>query len=287
MIHPGFREPNYRCEVFRSNDPTKTVKLLEYGESQQEVRTRLTALGYEIKSVGPYDFTDWKQRARAATQAAVDDHDNGREIQFNSALWSEIKSLLFRIFGNRCAYCEAVVRDVSPGDVEHYRPKGRVEEDPGHPGYYWLAYEVTNWFPACPNCNQISKRARFPIKGRRASKPSDDLALEQPLLLNPYEADPAAHFTFRMAPNGPVCEVEGLTDEGKSSIDICSLNRAELKMLRGSEWIRATTDYLTLVLITSSYVEARRQFVSRLENREFAATCIAALDAYDARIVGR
>ena len=77
-------------------------------------------------------------------------------------------------------------------DVEHYRPKGKVEEDDTHAGYWWTAYEWTNLLYACKYCNQEHKKNYFPLLegGQRARGPKDDLGQELPALLNPYEDDP-------------------------------------------------------------------------------------------------
>ncbi|MBL1120201.1 HNH endonuclease [Streptomyces sp. 110] len=67
----------------------------------------------------------------------------------------------------------------------------------GHQGYWWLAYEVSNYRIACKHCNSggarfngvpegRAKGSQFPLlAGTRARHPRDDLNLEQPLLLDP------------------------------------------------------------------------------------------------------
>src|SRR5262249_45973388 len=109
-------------------------------------------------------------------------------IHFNEGLWKELKWHLFELFHGKCAYCEHKPQAGYPGDVEHYRPKGKVDEDPNHPGYYWLAYDPRNLLPSCSRCNQppTAKRTRFPVEGAH-SRDSRNLAAEKPLLLNPYD----------------------------------------------------------------------------------------------------
>ena len=96
---------------------------------------------------------DWFTTAAEKTveaEAEQGDHevtDHYKDVQ--------IKIALEKLFNFKCAYCE---RDLSPPwDVEHFRPKGRVAERREHPGYYWLAYEWTNLYPSCQNCNQRRK----------------------------------------------------------------------------------------------------------------------------------
>jgi hypothetical protein len=128
------------------------------------------------------------------------------------------------LFHDKCAYCESRYRAIDSRDVEHYRPKGGVTESPGHQGYWWLAAIWSNLLPSCPPCNQRRyqtvfdpgmtleefERARreepdrpsgkanaFPLRGNNWVTTEDgDMALEDPLLINPCERNPADHLEF-------------------------------------------------------------------------------------------
>ena len=50
----------------------------------------------------------------------------------------DIEVALRNLFHGKCAYCESFFAATQPADIEHYRPKGGIEECPGHPGYWWL-----------------------------------------------------------------------------------------------------------------------------------------------------
>src|SRR5215213_1418661 len=117
-------------------------------------------------------WEDWIDRADKARKKAIKDYDEGkRPVPFNGDIWSKLKGfLLQKVFKGKCAYCDSQITVTSFGDAEHFRPKGRVtikkngkEEivmvngEP-HPGYYWLAYDWRNLFPACQRCN--SNRGR-------------------------------------------------------------------------------------------------------------------------------
>jgi hypothetical protein len=94
-----------------------------------------------------------------------------------------------------------------------------------HPGYFWLAYHWKNLFPSCKFCNAIEgKKSQFPARNAhvlvRRLKPDelaqlpykpyaspsqpevyylqpDDLdAIEEPLLLHPYNDRPEDHLVF-------------------------------------------------------------------------------------------
>jgi hypothetical protein len=128
------------------------------------------------------------------------------------------------LFYEKCAYCEAVYRATDSRNVEHFRPKGGVAESPGHQGYWWLAAAWQNLLPSCPPCNQLRhqlifnpgmsleeiERARLKesehLSGKANSFPvlddnwvtaeTDDITVEDPLLINPCERDPADHLEF-------------------------------------------------------------------------------------------
>lgn len=202
---------------------------LTFAESEDELRQRLQKSKYVVIYIKEYDFTKWLAKATAAAQEAVDAQAKGEKPKFKPSIWSEIKIHLFELFHGKCAYCESKVLHVSSGDVEHYRPKKRVIEDPSHPGYYWLAYDVSNLLPCCEKCNRVrGKRNHFPVKKHCARCP-EDLGKEEPLLLNPYVHTPERHLRFIPGrDNVYYGTVKGITDAGSKSVEIYNLNRAEL-----------------------------------------------------------
>jgi hypothetical protein len=131
---------------------------------------------------------------------------------------------LDELFHEKCAYCESNYRAVDALNVEHFRPKGAVHEEPGHPGYWWLAAVWSNLLPSCPPCNQLRRQLAFdpemtleefeiarqseavPLSGKANSFPlrsgkwvmeeSGDLGVEDPLLINPCVKDPASHLEW-------------------------------------------------------------------------------------------
>lgn len=138
------------------------------------------------------------------------------------------KSALEKLFHGKCAYCESFFASTQPVDVEHYRPKGEVEGEAGHPGYWWLAMIWSNLLPSCIDCNRrreqvtpdasapslvrlveqgdrnrwrklsTGKASAFPLSAGsvRASGEHDPLDVETPLLLDPTREDPAKHLGF-------------------------------------------------------------------------------------------
>ncbi|SOD79915.1 HNH endonuclease [Spirosoma fluviale] len=157
----------------------------------------------------------------------------------------EVKDALEVIYLKKCAYCESDGKEAAPFQVDHYRPKKGVKDDPAHPGYYWLAYEWSNLILSCANCNR-PKSTQFPVAGVRVSSHpmlnnnpeelnrehclivSAELTAEQPYIVNPETDDnPAAHFSF--ATDG---RIGHKTTAGAYTIRVCDLMRDELVLKR-------------------------------------------------------
>jgi hypothetical protein len=99
-------------------------------------------------------------------------------------------------------------------DIDHWRPKSRVDGVKDHPGYYWLAFDWTNMRLSCHRANRKrinpetsesgGKSDAFPLLNPedRAYSESDDVGKERPTLLDPTNpADPAL---ISFLPNGEV-----------------------------------------------------------------------------------
>lgn len=176
---------------------------------------------------------EWKRRSAAAAAAAM--RAAGKDHAFDAEIWKGLKEYLLAYFHGKCAYCEVNITAGFWGDVEHYRPKKKVEEAPKHRGYYWLAYTPHNLMPSCQLCNQgKGKKNHFPLANEklRARRPKD-LAAERPLLLNPYTDDPSLHLSFEFDLSGqPTGYLQGKTPKGTTSVRIYNLNREDLVLAR-------------------------------------------------------
>lgn len=82
--------------------------------------------------------------------------------KFSGYANDDVKNKLSKIYNNKCAFCEFDTTAGAVLQVEHYRPKAKVKEEPSHNGYYWLGYEWTNLLFACSRCNR-AKSTHFPI----------------------------------------------------------------------------------------------------------------------------
>jgi hypothetical protein len=201
------------------------------------------------------------------TQNAVEHFtaDPPRTVKFEFDAYGHrtVKEALTALFRGKCAYCEGRFDATQPVDVEHWRPKGDVEEEVEQivggkkqirrsklgRGYYWLAATWENLLPSCIDCNRrrthtihttgeervIGKGNFFPLQPgcTRATRQGEEAA-EQPLLLNPYHDDLAT--AFRLGKEGelhPETQDDGKPDpRALASIQVYALNRTGLVMAR-------------------------------------------------------
>lgn len=197
---------------------------------------------YIPRPAAPGFLTDPHGRWCQETNAAIAHYTNGRQGAFNFMLYNhqQVKDELRKVFP-KCAYCESSYGAVADGDVEHFRPKGRIaEKDPQTPGYYWLANDWDNLFLACQHCNQRRKHIlhgelqaqgygkldQFPL-AEESHRLKDHLELvieheeRERLLINPCLDDPNVHLAYE--------ESEGvvvpLTAKGAKSVEVYVLQR--------------------------------------------------------------
>jgi uncharacterized protein (TIGR02646 family) len=141
----------------------------------------------------------WEGRAKEALKratAATTDADRSKAITDHSLVWRELKVALSNLSHRKCWYCEAR-QDRSDNNVDHFRPKNAVAGEDNHPGYWWLAFDKSNYRYSCTFCNcrrlDVStglaggKQDYFPLidLNTRISLPGADIAAERPELLDP------------------------------------------------------------------------------------------------------
>lgn len=192
----------------------------------------------------------WQKEAiKALTDLfALTPEERKAYIDQNSKIWKRLKEHLHDLNHGKCWYCESSVSDTAPGDVDHFRPKKAVKECPSHPGYWWLAFDASNYRYSCELCNRPNhdpaspnedskgKGDHFPLRdeSKRCFVPDNRRALlqEEPLLLDPNNATDPPLLTF--AEDGqatPRYEEKANPRKyarAKSSIDIYHLNRSRL-----------------------------------------------------------
>lgn len=156
--------------------------------------------------------------------------------------WNQVKILLATFSGYKCWYCEAK-SPRAPLDVDHFRPKLGITVDgvklAGHTGYYWMAYEWSNFRLSCQRCNRPEKDEvdilhgkanEFPIQdeAHRCQTPAAPLEAESPRLL-----DPCVPADCAMLAHGIDGEVKAAEPDGT-----WEFQRAEytIKQLGFNEW---------------------------------------------------
>ena len=207
--------------MIRMGRPLESPRILQ---SDGEQETRENCESYDLH---PDDY-------RSATEKFKFDGDiNGHE---------SVKNALLQAQHNKCCYCESKFGATSYGAVEHFRPKGALQQGQGwnreYPGYYWLAYSWNNLLVSCERCNTSHKRFLFPLAnpGLRARCHHDDLDAEDPLFVDPAREDPRRHVRFRGS------AVEPLTERGRETVRGLGLRRNDLEEAR-REWL----DYLNVL----------------------------------------
>lgn len=172
-----------------------------------------------------------------------------KSMKFDAYSATDVRDALWRLFGQKCAYCEASLLN-NDVHVDHHRPKGKLDgaDNPGdHPGYWWLGSAWENLLPACQHCNrspqydpatqtkyESGKRVRFPLlPGSTRCMSEGDGAQEQPALLDPTIDEPSYFFTVRPHGTRPLIGIRpgrGVSDalRADESIAIYGLNRPGL-----------------------------------------------------------
>jgi uncharacterized protein (TIGR02646 family) len=168
-----------------------------------EVPGRLTRAETEACRVRLRDRVSADRTAFLSGGSTFSEDDFDRGIYGHAS----VKEALSDAQHGKCAWCERSVAGGggSFGDVEHYRPKGRVSQQVGRvgntPGYYWLAYSWENLLLSCQHCNQRYKKDLFPLANpaKRARVHDAVVTDELPLLLDPAKEgdDPRRHIVFR------------------------------------------------------------------------------------------
>ena len=208
--------------------------------------------------------------------------------------WTALREELSAHSHNKCWYIECK----NPGtddDIDHFRPKAAVKEEPDHPGYYWLAFEWTNLRLSCHHANRPRTNAEtgetggksdhFPLidPAMRAWEPTDDVRREEPALLDPTRLADVAMLSF--APNGdaelapryrglPVPEAKFCASRKYLNLNwpkfrdsrVILYNQIERIVHRGQR--EAPTDYTDMHSAADSFVDACRDLIRTMKAEE-------------------
>lgn len=191
-----------------------------------------------------------EMQSNIALHAAGNTSDMKFEVYKNDS----VRAALNALFGRKCVFCESLLLATQSGDIEHFRPKGRVIiVDPASgkrikkPGYFWLAARWRNLLIACRDCNsprtQKDAHGEAKVFGKASFFPLEDESTrantvggerrERPLLLHPCSDYPEQHLAF--TDEGgiyPHRSTAGISIKGKATIEYCGLDRGELLQMR-------------------------------------------------------
>jgi uncharacterized protein (TIGR02646 family) len=186
---------------------------------------------------------DWHTRAEEAYRKACNATTaKGRKKVLKKRahvqVWRDAAGTLASISNGKCWYCE--VREVrSDMPVDHYRPKGKVVEENGHGGYWWLAFNWENFRLSCTFCNsrrvdvkhktEGGKHDHFPLcdGSYRACNDDNEWRREIPKLLDPCSRQDPTLLSFRQD-GMPVPSREPRTDAVAHDRADCSIRLLHL-----------------------------------------------------------
>ena len=154
------------------------------------------------------EILDDLEDAKTKVMAETDENKRKALIKSFSRRWSALRPYLSELSYDKCWYVECK----NPGtddDVDHFRPKLRIEEARGHPGYYWLSFDWQNLRLSCHRANRKrvnrdtsetgGKADHFPLveEDARAWCPTDNWRAEQPGILDPINPEDPPLITFK------------------------------------------------------------------------------------------
>lgn len=157
-------------------------------------------------------------------------------------------------FNNKCAYCENDI-SLNYSNIDRFRPIKVIDNNVDNSLHYvWLAYEWTNLFPICKECN-YHKSNLFPVNGSRIMI-GENLEKESALILNPCLDFPEEHLYFHH--KGIVIPK---TEIGKNTIDLFKLNREILVKERENNYFQCKNLELKEILLVQHRAVARQYCV--------------------------
>lgn len=202
----------------------------------------------ELPAVLPPEIIAWQQRAQEITQEILQAQTLQEKrdiIDRYQRHWRkpELVNWLSDINFEKCWFTETKFGG-DYQEVEHFRPKKGTKEADGtecanHPGYYWLAFELSN-YRLCKRRPNAKKGTFFPILDSRlrANQPQHSWRDERPLFLDPTKDSDVILLSFN--DNGVPVPQEGIhqvdQDRVKFTIEKYYLDERVLNKRRAETW---------------------------------------------------
>ena len=173
------------------------------------------------KGVAPPSLVQSRNRIVARFEAQYDNDPNQPFVITHQYASQPVKNRLKDRQYDKCCFSEAKFNGDYP-DVEHFRPKGRVDilgtKTVLYPGYYWLAYDWSNLFYCKGIVNCTYKRNFFPLYDEaHRNRSHHDNHIEAPMIIDPSAEDPRLHIGFHED------EIRPLTEKGRFNIEFLGL----------------------------------------------------------------
>jgi len=197
-----------------------------------------------------------------------------KAISAKSSVWRAAENALRQASHNKCWYCESI-QDRSDKPVDHFRPKNSVVEAPGHPGYWWLAFDWKNYRYSCTYCNskridvengtEGGKHDHFPIIPPPPHARCEADLQDKNKLLDPSDCEDPKLLTF--LPNGfpyPAKDDSITVDRVEESIRLYHLNHSAIVRKRK----RLADDITQNVSAANLAIESHNQEIFRYHKKE-------------------
>ncbi len=182
-----------------------------------DLRSEIAAAEAKARSAG--------RDVAAARKNAI---TKGLDKTARQAIWGDLATNLAALRKEKCWYSESK-NPASDKNVDHFRPKNSVIEDPDHEGYWWRAFDWRNYRYASQWCNQRrvgatsgGKRDHFPLRAGsfRARQETDDIDREDIMLLDPIDPDDWKLLTFRPDGHPTPAKANGSPEYERASMSI-------------------------------------------------------------------
>jgi len=203
----------------------------------------------------PTEIEEWKVKAKAITELIIAEDDLAEKHKLidrydNHWRKPELINWMSDLFFEKCWYTETKFGG-DYQELEHFRPKkGTKDKDgsniDGHPGYYWLAFNLDNYRLSKRRPN-AKKSTFFPIldERHRACCIDDEWQAELPLFLDPMDEEDCLLISFN--DNGKPCSSLGIEDQDiirvNFTIDKFFLDERILNRRRAQVWKTARALY--------------------------------------------
>jgi hypothetical protein len=152
---------------------------------------------------------DWLEKSKKVIDALESKVSHTERLAFidaNAAVWRDLRRELITKYGCRCWFTDAE-ETVAQLDIEHFRPKAKAVDVDGtqHDGYWWLAFDHSNYRLAGQIPNRQHKKCYFPLL---PGSPRADAALRRWQEENPVFLDPTRRGDVQLVAyneSGQVC----------------------------------------------------------------------------------